>query len=300
MDPEVREKYIQAGRVAAMALVHGLHIMEQGVKVREILDSVEQFIQDKGAGIAFPAQISINETAAHFCPDEEDDRVLKLHDVVKLDVGAHIDGYVGDNAATFVLSEKAELLKLKEASQAARDAAIKMVKAGVTPRQIGAVIEREITSRNFTPIRNLSGHGVAQYTIHTKPSIPNIENEDETPLPAGTVIAIEPFASTGSGIVRNGDGNTLYSMIADKPVRSPFAREALEMIKSFNGLPFTTRWLSRELGVGKTKLALKQLVQAGILHEYPPLVDSGGGLVSQSEHTIIVEEDGCTILTVPE
>lgn len=299
MEPEVLEKYVKAGKIAAQALEYGASMIKPGAIIRDVLDKVEDFIKEQDAGIAFPAQISINEVAAHFCPTLDDDTAFTEFDVVKLDVGAHVDGYVGDNAVTVNLDTKNDSKnKLVEASKAARDAAIKLVKAGTTPRQLGKAIEHEIVKRGFLPIRNLSGHGLAQYQIHTSPNIPNYDGGEETPLQAGQVIAIEPFASTGKGLIYNADTPTLYALSAVKGVRSPIARQVLERIKTYEGLPFTTRWLEKEFG-SKARLGLSQLKQAGVIHDYPPLPDEGKGVVSQSEHTVLVKEDGCRILTQP-
>lgn len=298
MDEEMRQKYLRAGAIAAEALAYGASLILPGARARDVLDRVEMFILEHGGGIAFPAQISIDEVAAHSCPAEEDDRVFSPRDLVKLDVGVHVDGYVGDNALTVNLdTEDEEKNRLVEASRAARDAAIALVRPGVTPDELGAAIEREITARGFQPIRNLSGHGLDRYVIHTSPSIPNYPNGDRRPLVPGTVIAIEPFATTGRGMIRSAQEPTLFSLVAVKPVRSPAGREALAIIRRFNGLPFTMRWLSRELGAAKTRSALLELKRAGMLREYPPLPEETRGLVSQSEQTVLVTETGCEILT---
>lgn len=300
MDPDILKKYEQAGKIAAQALYFGADLIKPGAKVVDILDQVEKFIQEKGAKPAFPAQIAINHIAAHFCPSEDDETVITQTDVVKLDVGVHVNGYVGDNALTINLDkDNQQKQKLVEASKAARDAAISKIKAGITLHEIGMIIQEEITKRGFEPVRNLSGHGVDQYIIHTKPSIPNHANGDTFKLEEGMVIAIEPFATTGKGMIHNASDATLFAIQKIKSVRSPIAREALELIKEFNGLPFTTRWLSRKLGIGKARLAIKQLLIAGILHDYPPLPEVAKGLVSQSEHTILIEKNGCKILTLP-
>ncbi len=299
MEGTIRQKYVEAGRIAAQALEHGAALIKPGAIVRDILDSVERFILDNGAGIAFPAQISINEVAAHSCPAEDDDTALKEGDVVKLDVGAHVDGYVGDNAVTVNLGPGDEdKARLVEASRAARDAAVQLVKAGVTPDELGRAIEAEITARGFQPVVNLSGHGLDRFVIHTSPSIPNYPNGDRRPLTAGQVIAIEPFATTGKGKIFSSSHPTLFALVALRPVRSPITRQVLERIKGYHGLPFTTRWLTREFGA-KARLTLKELERVGALHAYPPLPEEAKGLVSQSEHTVLVEEDGCRILTLP-
>lgn len=300
-DEETLRKYVKAGRIAAQALNHGSRLIKESAVIRDVLDDVEAFIVKKGALPAFPAQVSLNEVAAHFCPAEDDDTAFKPTDLVKLDVGAHVDGYVGDNAVTVNLDKaNEEKQRLVEASKAARDAAIALVKAGVTPHEIGRAIEREIVSRGFQPIRNLSGHGVGQYQVHTSPSIPNYGSNDLRPLLADHVVAIEPFATTGRGMIKSGGTCTLFSLAAVRQARSPQAREALTYLKQYNGLPFTTRWLSREMGIGKTRLALAQLKQAGMLHEYSPLPEESDGLVTQSEHTVLVLDSKARILTLDD
>jgi len=73
-------------------------------------------------------------------------------------------------------------------------------------------------------------------------------------------------------------------------------REILQQIDSYEGLPFTKRWL--EFSEIKVRLALKQFEQLGIIKSYPPLIDIGKGIVSQAEHTVLVTKDGCEVLTV--
>ena len=301
MEQEILDSYIKAGRIAAEALAYGTSLIVPGARIVDVLDKIEAFINERGGKPAFPAQVSLNDVAAHFCPTEDDERTFLKTDLVKLDVGVHVDGYVGgDNAVTINLDpEDEEKERLVAASRAARDAAIALVKPGVTPHELGEVIAREITGRGFRPIRNLSGHGLSRWVVHTSPSIPNYPNGDHRPLEAGMIIAIEPFATTGKGEIYSSNDPTLFALVAARPVRSQTAREALARIKTWNGLPFTTRWLSHGLGVAKTKLALLELKRNGMLHEYPPLPDMDHGLVSQSEHTMLVTEDGCRILTQP-
>lgn len=289
--------YEAAGRIAAKALHHGKERIVAGARVVDILDAVEAYIQEQGASMAFPAQLSINEVAAHFCPAEDDETTLQQEDVVKLDVGVHVNGSIGDNALTVYLGADERKHALVEASRAARDAAIAVIKEGITPHEIGMIIETEITKRGFRPVRNLSGHGVGPYRVHTPPSIPNCPNDDHTPLVEGQVVAIEPFATMGQGMIHSHGEPTLFALEGSKPIRSA-VKDVIDRIKSYRGLPFTLRWLTREFGP-KTRLALLTLRRAQMLHDYPPLPEVTGALVSQSEHTIRVTKEGCDILTKP-
>ena len=121
MDKESIEQYKQAGKIAGQAREYGVSLMKADSKIKDVLDSIEKFIQDKGAGIAFPAQISLNKVAAHACSDLGDETVLKESDVAKLDVGAHINGFIGDTATTVNLDGKYK--ELVAASRAALNAA---------------------------------------------------------------------------------------------------------------------------------------------------------------------------------
>lgn len=287
---ELLPSYRKAGKIAAEALKLGASMITPGAKVVDILDAVENHIRKLGGVPAFPAQISINEVAAHFCPDDTDETLLQVGDLVKLDCGAHVDGCVGDNAVTIDLSENAKHTDLIAASREARDAAIKKVHAGITPHEIGSIVHEVIASYGFEPIRNLSGHGVGQFIIHTSPSVPNYPNNDQNPIEADHVIAIEPFATTGQGLIYNGSNPTVFAQAGRGRPRSQMAREVLKQIETYGGLPFTTRWLTRKLGEGKTRFGLRELERIGAIVSYPPLPEKGGGLVAQSEHTVLVRD----------
>ncbi|MCF7798556.1 type II methionyl aminopeptidase [Candidatus Woesearchaeota archaeon] len=282
------EKFLLAGKITGQARDYGKSLIKEGALVVDILNDVENFILKKGAGIAFPAQISLNTVAAHACSDEQDETVVASDDVVKLDVGAHIDGHIGDTALTVNLS--GEYKELLAASKAALTKASKLFTPGMRVGEIGRVIQDEITAKGFSPVRNLSGHGLGLYQIHTAPQIPNIYLNNSLELAEGMTVACEPFATNGKGAIAESGDATVFSFVGKKPVRSPFAREVLKRIESYNGLPFTTRWLSKEFGVGKTKLALKELGKVGIIHGHPPLKEIGNGMVSQHEHTFLVKD----------
>lgn len=287
MEAEVLEKLKKAGRIAAEALEYAKSLVKPGKLLVEVCDKTEEKIKSLGGELAFPVQISLNDCAAHFCP-EADDKTEFAEQVVKIDIGVHIDGWVGgDTACTIDLSKKnAELVK---ASREALDNALNIIKPGVKLGEIGAVIHDAITKYGFSPVRNLSGHGLGEYSVHEAPSIPNYDNGDETELEEDDLIAIEPFATNGAGIIYESSPATIFALINRRPVRLPIVRSVLQEIEKFNELPFTTRWLTRKFSA-KAKLAIVQLARQEIIREYPPLVDKNHGLVSQAEHSLIVKE----------
>jgi len=290
MDKETFDAYVKAGRIAAQALKHGKSLIKVGASLLKVTEAVEKRILELGGEFAFPPQISLNDIAAHYCADVDDKTVFKEGDVVKLDVGVHIDGFVGDTACTVVLDNDDSLNLLAEASREALNAALKLIKPGVTLSQIGTEIHKEITKRGFSPIRNLSGHGLDKYIIHDSPSVPNFDTGNEEELVQDQVIAIEPFASTGAGIIYESSNPTIFSLKASKPVRSPMTRAVLKDLEQYNGLPFAVRWIIKKHGQGKTSFAFRELKKIGLLQEYPPLPDKAHGLVSQAEHTVIVRD----------
>ena len=281
-----REDIIRASRIAAEALHFGRGLIKRGVLAREIADRVEEKISELGGRPAFPAQLSLNHIAAHQCPDYGDNTTLS-DQLVKLDVGVEINGFIGDNACTVDLSgENSSLVK---ASEEALKAAIGVVGTGVAVSEIGRAIKEAIESHGFTPIVNLSGHGLGRYNVHDKPSIPNFDNGDKTLLKEGAFIAIEPFATNGRGSVTEASSATVFSFIEDKPIRDSTTRAVLaEIIKNYSRLPFASRWLTKAFKPFEVKFALRQLEAAGAIKGYPPLGEQSNGLVSQAEHTILV------------
>ncbi len=287
IDKETINKYKEAGRIANKIIREGAKKITIGADMTEVLDWIEKRIKEEGAGIAFPAQISLNNIAAHYCPGKDEKITFKEGDMAKLDIGVHIEGHVADTALTVNLGADDNITK---ASKEALKQALKIIRPGTTLGEIGRTIQETIESYGLKPIRNLSGHGLGEYEIHTKPNIPNYDTKDPTTLKEGMVIAIEPFATNGAGMIYESNNPTLFSQINNKPVRSTTAREILRKIREYNGLPFTSRWLEREYGTGKTRLGINELIRNGNLISHPPLPDKQGGIVSQHEHSVIVLE----------
>ncbi|MDP6547699.1 MAG: type II methionyl aminopeptidase [Candidatus Woesearchaeota archaeon] len=286
------EKIKKAGNIAAQTLEYGKNLIVKDASLMQVLDKIEEKIDELGGKPAFPAQISCNHLAAHFCPDEDD--IIFSDQLACLDVGVHVDGYIGDTAVTVDLSGKNE--NLVKASKEALDNAISVVKPGVTLTEIGKAIQDSIQKYGFAPVRNLSGHGLGKFEQHTKPSIPNFDSGSDEKIEKGMVFAIEPFASTGAGIVQDSGIATVFMMGNKRPVRNMITRQVLREIETYNNLPFTTRWLTNKFGA-KAKYALREMEQLGMIHSYPPLADRDKGLVSQAEHTILIDNDGKVIVT---
>ncbi|MFC1690891.1 type II methionyl aminopeptidase [Nanoarchaeota archaeon] len=297
MNEQDKKDFFEAGRIAAEARELARKLIKPNTKVIDVLNQVEDFIKENKAQIAFPAQSSINQAAAHYCSGPEDETKYQEGQIVKIDLGVHINGWVADNASTVDLSEDNKYKKLIEASKSAVEKAIELVKPGIAVCKLGEVIEETIKKAGFKPVRNLSGHGIGKFTIHSKPSIPNYNNDDQYKLKAGETIAIEPFASTGSGIVDEKGQAEVFMVVNKRQVRNIITRQVLKEINKYEGLPFTTRWLTKTFSLPKVKLALNDLLKEKIIRAYPPLLDTDQGMISQHEDSLLVTEDGCEVST---
>jgi len=279
----------KAGKIVAEAREYGKSLIKEGKKYIDVADAVEKKIFELGARPAFPCNISVNDIAAHHVPAFGETAAFKSGDLVKLDVGAHIDGHVVDTAITISIGDNAENKNLIKAAASALDAAIELAKPGVSVSKIGKVVGETIESLGLRPIRNLSGHLVELYNLHAGISIPNFDNKSAVKLEDGMVIAIEPFASTGNGYVVEGSEREIFMLEKIGNIRT--GREILEHIATeFNTLPFAKRWLVKEFGALKVNLALKEMLAKGILRDYPVLDEKKGSKVAQAEHTILVAE----------
>lgn len=287
---DILEKYLEAGKIASTILKESAQDIRDGRSYLDFVESVEALVRERGADLAFPLNVSLNEDAAHDTASTGDERIFCKGDVVKLDLGVQIDGYIADTATTIDLGKNGLLL---EASREALEAAIRGIRPGVTVGALGSIVENEITNRGFRPIVNLTGHGLDRYSHHAAPAIPNISINGGTVLEEGMAIAIEPFATTGSGRVGEKTRIEIYSQITEKPVRLPSARAVMERIRDRQGLPFTRRWMHDK----KMEFAIPGLARSQIIHGYPVLADIPGSLVSQHEHTMIVTADGCIVTT---
>lgn len=274
----------KAGKIASEAREFGRKLIKEGVSLLEVTEKVEGKIVSLGGKLAFPTQISLNEIAAHYNA-VVDDKIVFGKDIVKIDIGVHINGAIGDTACTVDLTgENKDLVK---ASEEALKNAIKVAKPGVMLKDIGAKIHETITGYGFSPIRNLCGHGLGLFQIHEKPSIPNFDNGDEMELEEGDTIAIEPFATTGSGIVMEGKNSEIYRFVQRKATRNPNARKIMNFVEEeFKELPFSKRVLAKKFG--NVTLPLLLLERDNILDQYKQLVEKTKCLVSQAEHSLVV------------
>jgi len=288
MEREILKKYEKAKSISESVELFIKPMLKENVKILDIGNMVENKILELGGGIAFPVNISINENAAHYVPDIEDETILKHGDLAKIDIGVHVDGYISDRAFTVCIGEKTH--PLIKAAEKGLEEAIKIIKPGTRIFEISEIVENTLNDLGFNPIKNLCGHGLGHYKTHDKFSIPNGKNDIREELESEQALAMEVFATDGMGWVKDSSQVLIYAYRKDMPVRMKESRKILEISKNqYNGLPFAKRWLINEkIPAYKIEMALNQLVETEALREHPVLKEKSGGNVAQAEETILI------------
>jgi len=293
------EDYIKAGKIVAEVRENVRKKNWVGITLEEICEEVEGEILKRGAKRAFPVNTSVNEVAAHYTAEPNDEKVVSDTDLVKIDLGAQVNGYIADTAVTVCYDPQYD--SLVQAAEDALKNAMSMIKIGVKSSNIGRTIEKTVKQLGFKPIMNLSGHSLAQYTIHAGKSIPNIWSIGSFSFKGDEAYACEPFVTTdeGSGIVQEGKINNIFALGSRKRTKNEEADRLQEYIwANFNMLPFALRWLLKDWEEKQARELLEILKKKKVVHAYPILIERNGQRVAQAEHTFIPTENGATITTI--
>ena len=295
MTSEEIKKLRKAGKLARNALNYGKTLIQQNSSMLDVTNKIEQFVIDNHGELAFPTNLAVNNVGAHWTPSSKSKEVFENGDLVKLDVGVHIDGYIGDNALTVEIGTSKHT-KMIEASREALNAAIEVAAPGVNTGMIGYAVQDVIEGYGYRPIANLTGHGIKRYNLHSGVSIPSVRENGGAVLKSGDVIAIEPFATDGAGRVGGKRNSNIYHLRQVRKIRDERATELMTEIQNrYHGLPFAERWL-HSIHDDATK-NLQKLLRSGIVSYYPILDELGKGMVTQSEHTVMINKDGVEVLT---
>lgn len=291
------EKLVKAGEIAKRVREESVRLVKPGARLIDIAEAVEKRIRELGGEPAFPVNIGINDIAAHYTPVPGDSSVIPDGSVVKIDIGVHVDGYIADTAITIALNPALE--PLLEACRRALEKALEVVKPGVRLGEVGRVVEETITSMGFKPIRNLSGHSIDRYMIHSGVSIPNYRELFSRRTFQEGVYAIEPFSTNGVGLVDESTVVTIYAFKEARRARVPGEASSFyaRVYSERRTLPFAERWYHALYG-GSLKNILYYLGRSGLLVSYPVLVERGRGLVAQFEHTLVITGSDVVVTTL--
>lgn len=293
------QDYISAGKIASEVRENARKKYHVGFTLLEICESIEKEIEDKGGRCAFPVNTSLNEVAAHYTAEPNDHITVKDTDLLKIDLGVQINGYIADTAVTVCYDPDYDYL-VQAAESALRDA-ISIMHVGTKSSDVGKTIENTVKQMGGIPIANLSGHSLEQYTIHAGKSVPNIWSIGSFSFQSSEAYACEPFVTTpeGSGFVREGRTRNIFSLSTRKRAKDDEANRMADFIwKKFNMLPFALRWLLDEWDEKTARATLERLVREKIVRSYPILVEANDQRVAQAEHTFIPQESGVIVTTI--
>ena len=272
-------------------------ILKPGVKLTDIVKTIETKtieLSNKSecinGGIGFPVGLSLNSCAAHFHPEDNDVTILKKDDVIKIDFGTEINGWIIDSAFTVYFDEKHDILV--NAVKEATETGIKNAGIDVDINDWAKHIKEVMNSYDINPITNLGGHNIEKGIIHGGYFLPSCPNDKliYKKMKEG-VYAIETFGSTKDDFVYEvGEPNIFrmkpeYSMSA---LKMESTKKTLATInKKFKTLPFTNRYLS-EIKNCKTQLDI--LNKNNCVNSYPSLCVKNG-ITAQYEHTIYISDN---------
>jgi len=274
-------------------------MVSEGMKIIDLCEKVEESISRMGGGLAFPCNVGIGSVAAHYTSPSHDLSIIPNESIVKVDFGVEVSGYIADSAIT--VSFNPEYEPMISAAEEALKAAVQGVRSGARARDVGGAIEKCIARYGYRPIRNLTGHKIERYSLHTGKAIPNVSEMDGTTLEDGEVYAIEPFVTSidADGTVEDGGGPFIFKLHKEKGAKSEEAKRLLDhIVTKYRTLPFALRWVEKSYPKAGLQTAMRELLALRCVTSYPVLVESSGKPVAQAEHTVIVEKQGCEVLTV--
>jgi methionyl aminopeptidase len=297
-DLQALEKFQRSGRILRETREAIRGFVKEDMPIIDICEKAESLIRKKGGKPAFPCNVSINEIAAHYTSPPGDSKRIPEKSIVKIDIGAHVDGYVTDTAVTVCFDPEYE--DLMRTAEVALEKAVENIGPNISTSKLGTIIETTIKSRGFKPISNLTGHQVGRYLVHAGTSLPNVTHLFSSKIKLGAVYAIEPFVTLPNAVgkVVDEEENTIFRLVKSRSQKNPHARQLLKHIEeNFRTLPFAERWLQGIVPKEYHVEAFKELLSSKALMSYPIFVEASRKPVAQAEHTVLIVKEGCVVLT---
>jgi methionyl aminopeptidase len=301
------EMYEKSGKIVSKIRKMAVDHVEADMKILDLIEFVESNIIEMGGKPAFPCNVSINEVTAHYTSPPGDESTIKMGDLVKIDLGAQVEGYIADSAVSVLVgandshtedSEQDLYLKMIETAQEALDSAISTIKDGIEIGKVGTAIEETINNKGLNSVSNLTGHSMDRWILHSGVSVPNVKEDNKHKILEGDVLAIEPFVTNGIGRVGDMSDAYIFRYLRERPMRMVQARKLLNIITTnYRSLPFSQRWLSEHINSKQLNMAMRQLLASRAIYPYHVLKEKSDARVAQAEHTVIVEPDGCKVIT---
>ncbi|EPY51019.1 curved DNA-binding protein Cdb4 [Schizosaccharomyces cryophilus OY26] len=320
---ETINKYKLAGELSQNVLNKVVDLCKDGAKVFDICVRGDQLLEeavskvargkDSYKGIAFPTAVSPNGVAAHLSPlsnDPEANIILKAGDIVKVFLGAHIDGFASLVATTVVVSEEAvigEKADVIAAASAALKAAQRTIKPGNNNWQVTDIVDKIATTYGCKPVSGMLTHQQERDVIDGKKQI--ILNPSETQraqfdtftFQEGEVYGVDILISSSpSGKIKRSDIATrIYKKTDTKYMLKLQASRKVysEIQNKFGAYPFSTRNITHD---SRTNMGFSECTQHDLLYPYDVLTDKEGGYIAEFYSTIALTKNGTIVFSDSE
>lgn len=322
---DVVTKYKAAAEICNKAIASAISSCKAGAKIVDVCQSTDGLIAKecgtifKGKniekGVAFPTCISVNNTVGHFSPLPEDATVLKDGDVLKIDLGVHIDGWIAVQAQTILVQESFDSPiagRAADAIQAARTAfevALRLIRPGKKVSDVAGALSKVVEDFGCNLVEGVMSHQMKQFVIDGNKCVlnrPTPEHKvEDAEFEENEVYAVDIVVSTGEGKPRVLDEKetTVYKRAIDmeyklklKASRAVFS----EINKKYPAMPFTVRALLTDGDSDLQKqlrLGLVECLNHGLLHPYPVLHEKTGEFIAQMKGTVLLMPNGSDKVT---
>lgn len=316
-DDLVVTKYKMGADIANQAMRVVMDTAKAGVSVLSLCDKGDAFIteetgkvfkreKDIKKGIAFPTCISVNNCVCHFSPLKSDaDYMLKDGDLVKVDLGVHVDGFISNVANSFVIGatkdnpvtgRKADVIK---AAHLCAEAALRLVKPGNQNTQVTEAWNKIAESFKCSAIEGMLSHQLKQHvidgekTIIQNPTEQQRKDHEKAEFEVHEVYAVDVLISSGEGKAKDsGQRTTVYKRDPSKQYGLKMKTSRMffsEVERRFDIMPFTLRAFEDE---GKARLGVVECAKHELLQPFSVLHEKEGEVVAQFKFTVLLMPNG--------
>ncbi|THG19737.1 ERBB-3 BINDING PROTEIN 1-like isoform X1 [Camellia sinensis] len=315
--PEVVTKYKSAAEIVNKALQLVLSECKPKAKIVDICEKGDSFIRDQSGnmyknvkkkierGVAFPTCVSVNNTLCHFSPLASDEAVLEEGDMVKIDMGCHIDGFIAVVAHTHVLQggpvtgSQADVIA---AANTAAEVALRLVRPGRKNKDVTEAIQKVAAAYDCKIVEGVLSHQLKQFVIDGNKVVLSVSSPetrvDDAEFEENEVYAIDIVTSTGEGKPKLLDEKqtTIYKRAVDKNYHLKMKTSRFifsEISQKFPIMPFTARALEEK----RARLGLVECVNHDLLQPYPVLHEKPGDYCAHIKFTVLLMPNGSDRIT---
>ncbi|TQD94254.1 hypothetical protein C1H46_020068 [Malus baccata] len=315
--PEVVTKYKSAAEIVNKALQLVISECKPKAKIVELCEQGDSYMREQTGnmyknakkkierGVAFPTCISVNNTVCHFSPLASDESVLEEGDILKIDLGCHIDGFIAIVAHTHVLQAgpvTGRAADVIAAANTAAEVALRLVRPGRKNKDVTEAIQKVAAAYDCKIVEGVLSHQLKQFVIDGNKVILSASNPetrvDEAEFEENEVYAVDIVASTGEGKPKLLDEKqtTIYKRAVDKSYHLKMKASRFifsEISQRFPIMPFTARALEEK----RARLGLLECVNHELLQPYPVLHEKPGDFVAHIKFTVLLMPNGSDRIT---